>query len=269
MMILKLGGSLLTDKNQERSLREDDLKRIGREIAEGLEEGEGVVGTKKGLVIVHGGGSFGHPLASKYDLNSGYKDKSQIIGVVKTRDAMEEFNNTVVEALIDAGVPAVEIQPSSMCICKGGRIDEFNMGVVQGFLDLGMVPVLYGDVVLDSEKGFCILSGDQIISYLAGRLKPQGIILGADVAGIYDRNPKEHSDAQLITEITPESLKESDLSLTTLDSDVTGGIGGKLREMVDLASQGHESLIINALEPGVLKKALLGHDVEGTRIRKG
>ena len=62
MMILKLGGSLLTDKRKERSLREEDLKRIGKEIAEGAQA------IKGGLVIVHGGGSFGHPLASKYDL---------------------------------------------------------------------------------------------------------------------------------------------------------------------------------------------------------
>ena len=55
-----------------------------------------------------------------------------------------------------------------------------------------MVPVLYGDVVLDANEDLkmAVISGDQLVSYLSLKLKPERIILGSDVDGIFDRDLK-------------------------------------------------------------------------------
>jgi len=78
MIILKLGGSLLTDKRRKFSFRFEVMKRVAQEIKES--------GAR--LVVVHGGGSFGHPLAVEYKLAEGIVSEEQLRGVALTRAAM-------------------------------------------------------------------------------------------------------------------------------------------------------------------------------------
>ncbi len=157
MIILKLGGSLITDKTKKFSIRNKVIKRLANEIK---------AGTKDDLIIIHGGGSFGHPIADEYSLNTGFKSKDQLKGVALTRKAMDELNFHIINALVTEDIPAVAVQPSSNTTCKNGRIKEMNISIIKKYIGLGMVPVLYGDIVLDTKIGFSILSGDQIISYL-------------------------------------------------------------------------------------------------------
>jgi isopentenyl phosphate kinase len=120
--------------------------------------------------------------------------------------------------------------------------------------------VLYGDVVTDSELGFCILSGDQIISYLAETLKPEKVIFGLEVEGLYTKDPK-YGDAQLIQDISFSDLYTISGGET---GDVTKGMKGKLAEIGRI--KGIEVNLINLTREGTLKKAVNG-EVEGTRIR--
>ena len=63
MIILKLGGSIITKKNSSDSeIDEMNLKRISREIKKFIDDSD------KQLVIVHGAGSFGHPPAKQYGM---------------------------------------------------------------------------------------------------------------------------------------------------------------------------------------------------------
>ena len=55
---------------------------------------------------------------------------------------------------------------------------------------------------------------------------------------------------------------------STTNIDVTGGMVGKVKELLELAELGVESEIINANEPGVISKVLQGIDVPGTKISK-
>ena len=48
--------------------------------------------------------------------------------------------------------------------------------------------------------------------------------------------------------------------------DVTGGMVGKVKELLDLADYGISSEIINANEEGAISKALQGMKVNGTKI---
>lgn len=256
MIILKLGGSLITDKTRQFRVRSGVLKRLADEIKEGV-KGE--------LIIVHGGGSFGHPVANKYRLQDGFNNKEQIEGIVLTRKAMGELSRNVINAFHEHKLPVVAIQPSANITCKKGRIEDINTEVIKRFLELDTIPVLFGDVVIDKDIGFCILSGDQITTSLAEKFKADRVIFAADVDGIYDRDPKKFGNAKLIPKIASTD-KDILNSLKTQEGDVTGGIKGKLKEIIALAEKGVPSQIINATVPGRLKKALSGEKVTGTLI---
>jgi isopentenyl phosphate kinase len=257
VIILKLGGSLITDKTKQFEVRTDVLKRLAEEIKDS---------SKEELIVVHGGGSFGHPVASKYRLQDGFKNKEQIEGLVATRKAMGELSRSVINAFHQHKLPVVAIQPSANITCKNGRIEEIDTDLIKRFLELGTIPVLFGDVVLDKKLGFCILSGDQITTFLAEKFKAERVILAADVDGVFDKNPKKFENAKLIPKIS--STDEDVLSnLKTQEGDVTRGIKGKLEELVILAKRGVPSQIINATVPGRLKRALEGEEVTGTIVK--
>ncbi len=260
MIILKLGGSLITEKDKRFSAREDVLVNLAKEIKES---------GRKDMIIIHGGGSFGHPVAAEYGLEKGLKRKEQVEGIAITRKAMLTLNQIVLEALIKAGVPATAVSPSSCIYCEDGRITRMDIDVVKGFREIGLIPVLFGDVVLDSSRGVCILSGDQIISHLAEHLKAEKVILCADVDGVFDSDPKTNEGATLIKEIGPSNYREVLSGLEVAEGDVTGSIKGKVSELLELGRRGTESQVINGLAAGRLKSALSGKEVTGTIIRSG
>jgi isopentenyl phosphate kinase len=137
-------------------------------------------------------------------------------------------------------------------------------------LDMGLVPVLYGDAVLDSEKGFAILSGDQLVSSLAINFGASRIVIGGDVDGIFTADPKTCSSARLIERVTLEELTSEKHQIEGSQStDVTGGMLGKVRELVPAIEHDIETLIVNATKPMRVCKALKGDKVVGTVIVKG
>ena len=257
--ILKLGGSVVTIKEKVLTPNKMAITRLAGEIK------RADVGS---LVLVHGGGSFGHPVAKQYGINEGYKDSSQIMGFSKTHQAMTILNKLVMEALINHNIPAVEVQPSSFVVTKSGRIKKMGTRVIEKLIETGFVPVLYGDAVLDLDKGFAILSGDQTASSLATQLAAERIIVGVDVDGLYLSDPKKDKTAKLVRNITLQELKnmQYEISETTV-TDVTGGMLGKISELIPTVEAGISVLIVNASKSDNIYKALKRQEVVGTLIK--
>ena len=262
MIILKLGGSVITKKEaKEPTLDHDNLDRIAKEIA---------CSSFDKLIIVHGAGSFGHPFAREYSIGSKIEDEEDFIhkkyGFSLTQSWVKKLNTYVCDSLREKGILAVSIQPSSFIITENKRIYSCNLELINKYLEMGFVPVLYGDVVPDIDESIkiCVLSGDQIIQYLGENLKPERVILGSDVDGIYTKDPKKHSDAKLMDNVTSCHDLAAEGSLNV---DVTGGMNGKLGELLDLAEMGIESEIINAGREGFIKKALNHEKVIGTVVK--
>ena len=259
LIILKLGGSVITRKEEPLSINMASIRRLSKEIAKSK---------TKPLVLVHGGGSFGHPTAKEYALREGYRDRKQLYGLAKTHLLMLKLNETVIEALIENGIPAIPVHPSSSVLTRNGRIVEMNVAPIIHILKLGLLPVLYGDISFDQELGFTILSGDQLVSYLACRLGAKKIVMGVDVDGVHASNPKLNPNARLIPELDLQFLS-SKLNMLDLSSevvDVTGGMGGKLQELITPLRNGTEIILVNALRYGRIFKALRGDPVTSTII---
>ena len=222
------------------------------------------------LILVHGGGSFGHPIAEQHSLKAGYKHKSQLIGFSRAHQAMNELNTLVVDSLINNDIPAVVVPPSSCIVTERGRIQSLETEPLLRMLGAGFTPVLYGDVVLDSKTGFTILSGDQLVASLAIRLGAERIIFGVDVNGLFTDNPKTHPSAHLLKEISLPEMKNIVNKIGgSTETDVTGGMFGKISEIIKVLECGIQTLIVNAKKPERVYKALRGEKVVGTILKKG
>ena len=257
--ILKLGGSVVTFKDRCMTANSDAIKRIAQEIS---------AAGGRGLVIVHGGGSYGHPLAKKHKISDGYHSDTQLPGFSKTRQAMIQLNSIIVDALLDENIPATSINPSSFIVTDNKRIREIDFKIVNQYLKVGMVPVLYGDAVLDNERRFTILSGDQLAVRLATDLKAERLIYGVDVDGVYTANPKITTKAKLIESLSLIQMKGLVEIGEALSTDVTGGMFGKVHEATYAVEAGVDVMILNALKPEYVYRALRGDRVVCTRLRR-
>ena len=260
LTVLKLGGSVITEKDKPLTAKPEVMERLAKEIVE-------VDDTP--LIIVHGGGSFGHTIAKKYKIKEGYNEPSQVEGFSKTHQAMLELNRLVVDALIRNNIAAFPVSPSSCMTTNLGRIEVFYDSTTRRLLDIGFVPVFFGDTVLDSSLGFTILSGDQIVAALAIKLRASRVIFGVDVDGLFTGDPKHDSSAQLIPRIALQELRAllHNIEGAKVD-DVTGGMVGKVSELIPAVEADVQAFILNAAKEGNVYKALKKEKVRGTLIER-
>ncbi len=167
MIIVKIGGSAITDKEKEKAFDAKRMEKIARALK----------GQK--ALIIHGGGSFGHSIAKKYRIAEGEQKevKDQILGFCRTQEAMEELNALVVAGLLKEGIPAFPVQASGFVVMDGGRAAKADFSAVKTLLEFGAVPVLYGVPAVDLKQRYSILSGDELVYLLAKELRPEKVIL--------------------------------------------------------------------------------------------
>jgi isopentenyl phosphate kinase len=250
LIILKIGGSVITEKGSISRAREAEIGRISQEIASFRKDSDSQ------LILVHGAGSFGHPHALKYKLNDGFDPK----GAYLTHTSVKLLNSRVLEAFNNAGVHALPVHPMSSCLLENGKLIDFQLGPIKVMLEKKIVPVLHGDVVMDMTKGTSVLSGDRIVPYLALSLKASKIGAGSDVDGVLDEKES------VIRKISPLNFFDLKKSIKgSRATDVTGGMLGKVSELLELAGKGVESRIFNASRKGMVSRFLYGEDV-GTLI---
>jgi len=260
LVVLKIGGSVLTKKSLDKAeIDYSNLARISSEIKNAQDKG------KFSLVVVHGAGPFGHIPVKEYGLDKVFKGVDQLAGVVKTRQMMQKLNLKVVESLNKAGLYTVAFQPSAAGLLSDGILCDFRLDLIERFLSIGVVPVCYGDLLLDEKRGVAVLSGDILAPYLALKLKAEMVVLAADVRGIYSADPAVDVKAEFIPKLSIKDIDGIDLT-GSRSTDVTGGMKGKIRALKDAANQDVEIQVISGIEPGFVEKALLGEHV-GTKIK--
>jgi isopentenyl phosphate kinase len=257
MILIKLGGSVITDKTQYRTFNRDVLRRLCKEIRD---SGESVI-------IVHGAGSFGHVLAKQYSLQNGLQDFGQVTAVAKVQYDVRELNLMVINELLTAGIPAISVPPGSCFIMDNGKLLVNDPQVILSASRIGIMPVLFGDVVFDRIKGFGICSGDQIIEVLCGIYHPKRVIFVSDVDGLFDKDPKTNPNAKLLPEVTREVLEK--VSSKSDVDDVTGGVRAKMEAMLRMTSPERDCVLVNGSAEGRLYSLLKGEKVISTTVKGG
>jgi len=226
-ILLKLGGSVITDKKADCAINHDQLSSVASAISRAR---PGV------LVIIHGAGSCGHPEAKNYRLDTGAV-AGKTDGIYITHRAVSRLNNAVVDSLRQNGVAALGVHPLHTAVADKGRLIAFEHRHLEKMLNLKMVPVIHGDVVMDLSSGACIVSGDQLVRYLAIALKIDRVGLATDVPGVLDGK-------NVVPEITKKMASQLQIG-NSMHTDVTGGMKGKIDELLGLADAGIRSDIFH------------------------
>ena len=260
LVFLKLGGSLITVKNQPHTARLDVLERLANEIAAARSQDRDLQ-----IVLGHGSGSFGHFPASKYKTRLGVKTSEEWAGFIEVWREAAELNHLVLKALEKANLPALAFPPSAMVIARQGMVSTWNLDTLLHALGEGLLPVVNGDVVFDDVLGGTILSTEDLFTYLAHQLSPDQILFAGNQPGVWADFPDNTS---LLPEIITGSLQQIETGLRgSAATDVTGGMADKVRQGLSLveAISGLKALIFSGEIPGNVQRALLGEAV-GTVI---
>jgi isopentenyl phosphate kinase len=246
LTIVKLGGSLITYKDKPLTINLQAIDVISNALSK----------SDNPLILVHGGGSFGHYFADRYGLTT-KPSKVSAEGVSKIRESMLELNLKVLDCLNKHGINPYPLPPSNFVELSIKAKRKLFLSLI----DYGLTPVTYGDVLME-PKGFYVLSGDEITRMLSEALRPARVIFLLSIDGIFKNLNQPNS---LIKELKPEDLAR--IQFKNIGMDVTGGMALKLKEAIRIAKNGIEVMFINGTDKERICRALKGEFSIGTLIK--
>lgn len=259
-IFLKLGGSLITDKDIPYTPRQDKLAGLAKEIKTVLDTNPDLV-----LILGHGSGSFGHTAAKKYGTRDGIQATTPVAdywkGFAEVRYQAAELTRYVMQSLLEAGVPAIPFSPSASMVSNHRIVTSHNFMAIRKALDVHLLPVVHGDVAFDEALGGTILSTEDVFTFLAGLLPPARILLAGIEAGVWADFPAR---TQLVKHIKLADYEKMRAGIRgSVSTDVTGGMKAKVEEMLGLVekNRGLTVQIFSAEADGFLTRALLGENV--------
>ena len=255
LVIIKLGGSVITFKDKPISANYKAIKNISKILKK----------LTIPLIIVHGGGSYGHYWSVKFDMHT-EPAKYDPHGISIVHSSMLTLNKIVVDALEKERLNPYGLSPSSFL--NNGKPYGSKIKELKKMTEHNIIPITYGDIVYTKNNKYSILSGDVLMTMLSKILQPSKIIFALNVDGLYDNI----IDKKIIEEINFVYKKkkqgvinfEGDLSI----KDVTGGMKRKVEEATKIARSGKNVIFLNGLNPIQIEKAVKDRQFKGT-IFKG
>ena len=255
---LKLGGSLITDKDRTDTPNLTRLAVISEEISIALHDRPDLQ-----LIIGHGSGSFGHHAAAKHHTRDGVKTLTDWRGFAEVWKKARALNEMVVNSLSSAHIPVISFPPSSFIITSNHKIVTCSVEPIRSALENHLVPVVYGDVIFDREIGGTILSTEEIFADLSKAIAPDVVLIAGTEPGVWKDFKQKDSILPLLTQAQFHDSQD----MTSSSVDVTGGMGSKVALMLKIAQRQPktEIFIFSGTESGNIYSSLIGNHI-GTRI---
>jgi isopentenyl phosphate kinase len=245
MILIKLGGSIITNKKKALTSNKNAIIKIASSLSNVTEP----------VVIIHGGGSFGHYWSVKYGMHT-KPEKYSTRGISLVKNSMVQLNNIVLESFLKSGLKPYCLPPSDFMFGNKPIIKKAKE--IPKMARLGLIPITFGDVMWFGKKKFYILSGDRIMGILSKQLSPRLAIFVTDVDGVYS----DMKSKRLLREITKEAPVTSKVTM-----DVTGGMSRKIKEAFIISRNGTEVFFVNGKFPNRISNAINGKSFEGTIFR--
>ena len=260
LIFLKLGGSLITDKDHPHTPRPEIIDRLANEITQARQADPSLQ-----LLIGHGSGSFGHIPAKQYGTRQGVQTRQEWQGFLEVWQEARALNEIVLQALQRSGLPVVSFPPSAAISTSCGQVQTWHLEPIRSALAAGIIPLVFGDVIFDAQQGGTILSTEELFFHLAPALLPRRILIAGIEATVWQDFPACTQRIETITPAAYPALSANILGSSSVD--VTGGMLAKVKNMVGLVEQFPqlEVVIFSGRQPGKVLEALLG-DNPGTII---
>lgn len=250
LALIKLGGSVATFKERPLAANIDAIEGISRALTR----------LDIPIIIVHGGGSFGHYWSVKYDMHT--KPANYDVHAVSiVHESMIALNQIIVNSMIRAGLNPYGIPPSALTTDHKPIVTKIKQ--VCAMAQSKLIPVTFGDIVYVEGAKYSILSGDALMTILARVLRPLRIIFATNVDGVY----KDSLSKEIVREIQVVDERKSIEFFKTSGIDATGGMQRKVTEAFKIASHGIDVLMINGLVPERIIEAAQGTLKVGTVVK--
>jgi isopentenyl phosphate kinase len=245
MILIKLGGSIITNKEKPLSPRKNTIDNIARQLKKIAEP----------VIIVHGGGSFGHYWSVKYDMHT-KPAKYDFHGVAVVKNSMVELNKIILESFTKNKLNPYCLPPTDFM--TGNKPITSKVKEIKKIAESNLIPVTFGDALWYGQKKSYILSGDKIMSILAKTLRPRLSIFVLNVDGLYS----DFKTKQLI-----HDMKDQQASIQDIPMDVTGGMKRKVEEATRISKMGLKVFFVNGNKPQRIVNAIQKNKFEGTIFR--
>ena len=245
MILLKLGGSIITNKEKALSARRKAIDSIMKNLKK----------IKEPIIIVHGGGSYGHYWSVKYDMHT-KPSRYDLRGVSIVKNSMIELDKIILDSLLENKLKPYSVPPTDFM--NGNKPITKKIQELGKIARSGLIPITYGDALWYGQKKSYILSGDKIMTHVAKVLRPKLAIFALNVDGVYS----DLKSKKLISEIKGEKVKISDVKM-----DVTGGMNRKMEEATKISKLGLKVFFTNGNKPERIVNAVNKNKFEGTLFR--
>jgi len=245
MILIKLGGSIITNKERPLSARRKTIDNIMKQIKK----------IKEPKILVHGGGSYGHYWSVKYNMHT-KPAKYDVHGVSIVKNSMVELNKIILDSAVKNRIHAYCLPPTDFM--NGSKPIKNKILAINDISKSGLTPVTFGDALWFGQKKSYILSGDVIMRIIAKVLKPRLSIFVLNVDGVYS----DLKSKNLIYDFRKETPKISNNPI-----DVTGGMSRKITEATKISRSGLKVFFVNGNKPKRILNAVIKKKFEGTVFR--
>lgn len=259
--LIKLGGSVVTDKSRNRHYRREMVQQLGRELAEYQKK------TQEVFFIGHGQGSFGHTIVKKYADHFTTRSAFKAQKMAEMLRTVSQLHELILDDLIECGLPVISYRFSQQAILDDQGNIQMKMELLDSLFDLQTIPLTTGDIVVDERKGNAVLSTEKIffrlIKYLhqSSVYQVKRVVYVTEVEGVLDH------DKQLIPHIgADQKIQESLFFSESGQSDVTGAMKHKVESAQAVAKQGIPVAILSPTNLGNLTNYLNEKTWRGTLI---
>ncbi len=258
-IVIKIGSSLLVEQGK---LRLDWLQNFASNVAELIQQNHQIV------IVTSGAIALGKEnLATKKTLSLEEKQAAAAIGQIKL---MKEYSKVFAE--FDLSVAQILLTAAD-CNSRTRYLNSQN--TIETLLKNKIIPIINENDSVAVEE-IKIGDNDRLAARAAQMISADLLILFSDIDGLYDKNPREHKDAKLITEINKITKEIENMAGGSGSSVGTGGMITKIQAAKMAMLTNCKTIITNGIELDALKKlfanqklfSIFGSEKTSTKSRK-
>lgn len=245
MILIKLGGSVITNKEKPLSARRKLIDKIVSTLKK----------IDEPIIVVHGGGSFGHYWSVKYNMHTKPRNYNPH-GVSVVKNSMVELNKIMLDSFLKNKLNPYCLPPTDFIF--GNKPIPKKVKEIEKIAKANLIPITFGDALWFGKKKSYILSGDKIMTILAKILKPRLCIFVLNVDGLY---------SDLKTKKLIHELKGQKPLISKSSKDVTGGMKRKVEEATKISKNGINVFFVNGNKPERIVDAVKRKKFHGTLFK--